>query len=259
VNGNRLAGYPRTSFTFISGLTRAVQGKEELAKLKRLRRLAMRLVGGDASNVPIVHPIRWPGSWHRKREPRLCEIEALELDREIDLDAALAALGAALPADDPKGNGGQHSNDDGDAERPDWAKLTANIVAGKDLHESTMRLAASYVGIGMKPEQALRQLQALMSASTVPQDERWKARVNDLGRLVADAQLKFGEVKARDAGDEPNKVYWHGEVDYRESRPYLVQDVIPEVSHGLMSGQWGTFKTFVAFDLAHSTLIRLCL
>jgi hypothetical protein len=200
-------------------LTRAAQGKEDLAKLKRLRRLAVRLAAGDASNVPIVHPIRWPGSWHRKREPRLCEIVALEPDREIDLDTAIAALEAALPANDPKGNGfdaGQRNHgDDSDRERPDWAELTANIVAGKNLHESTMRLAASYIGSGMNPDHAVRQLQALMLASTVPHDERWQARFGDLERLVADAQAKFGEsgqtieaeqeLEARDAGDDIGK------------------------------------------------------
>jgi hypothetical protein len=35
-----------------------------------------------------------------------------------------------------------------------------------------------------------------------------------------------------------------------------VQDVIPEVGHGLWSGQWGTFKTFGALELAHSCLSR---
>jgi hypothetical protein len=49
-------------------------------------------------------------------------------------------------------------------------------------------------------------------------------------------------------------VFWHGDVDYRESRPYLVQDVVPEIGHGLIAGQWGTFKTFGAFDLAHSCM-----
>jgi hypothetical protein len=58
-----------------------------------------------------------------------------------------------------------------------------------------------------------------------------------------------------DVGDEQKvKVLWHGQVDYRASRPYLVQDVIPEVGHGLMSGQWGTFKTFGALELAHSCM-----
>jgi hypothetical protein len=57
-----------------------------------------------------------------------------------------------------------------------------------------------------------------------------------------------------DKQSEPGKVYWHGQVDYRASRPYLVQDVIPEVGHGLISGQWGTFKTFGALELAHSCM-----
>ena len=52
-------------------------------------------------------------------------------------------------------------------------------------------------------------------------------------------RAKAPELETRDAGDEPNKVYWHGKVDFRESRPYLVQDVIPEVGHGLIAGQWG--------------------
>jgi hypothetical protein len=73
----------------------------------------------------------------------------------------------------------------------------------------------------------------------------------------------------RDAGEKPHsngpkrrtktdeqkvKVFWHGQVDYRASRPQLVQDVIPEVGHGLWSGQWGTFKTFGAIELAHSCM-----
>src|SRR5262249_9186448 len=65
----------------------------DIAKLKRLRKLATALVGGDPSNVPACHPIRWPGSWHRKARPRLCEILSTDhLDNEIDLDTALTIL-----------------------------------------------------------------------------------------------------------------------------------------------------------------------
>ena len=35
---------------------------EELGLLKEARALATRYVGGDATNITIVHPIRWPGS-----------------------------------------------------------------------------------------------------------------------------------------------------------------------------------------------------
>ena len=65
---------------------------EELAMLYEARSLAAKLVGGDASNISIVHPIRWPGSWHRKKTPRLAKIAALSDDTEIDLEEALDAL-----------------------------------------------------------------------------------------------------------------------------------------------------------------------
>jgi Primase C terminal 2 (PriCT-2) len=67
-------------------------GKDELAKLKLARKLATKIVGGDPSNVPMVHPIRWPGSMHRKARARLCRIVAVNPDSEIDLDVALEVL-----------------------------------------------------------------------------------------------------------------------------------------------------------------------
>ena len=68
------------------------RSKEEHEKLKLARKLATKLVGGDGSNVSIVHPIRWPGSVHRKGEPKLCHIVDLNPDAEIELDTALEIL-----------------------------------------------------------------------------------------------------------------------------------------------------------------------
>ena len=81
-------------------LAHPAQG-DDLPKLKQARALAARIVGGDESNVPVCHPIRWPGSWHRKGEPVLCEIEDADPDREIDLSIALDLLKAAAPAPQP--------------------------------------------------------------------------------------------------------------------------------------------------------------
>jgi AAA domain len=44
--------------------------------------------------------------------------------------------------------------------------------------------------------------------------------------------------------------FWHGDVAVEQSRPWLVDGTIPEVGCGLLSGQWGTYKTFTAIDLA---------
>src|SRR5262249_22593195 len=64
--------------------------------LKEARRLAQRLVGADGTAVPLIHPMRWPGSWHRKGEPRLARIVALNEDAEIDLGDALERLREAV-------------------------------------------------------------------------------------------------------------------------------------------------------------------
>ena len=66
--------------------------KAEHDLLREARELATELVGGDATNISIVHPIRWPGSWHRKGTPRLATIVASSDDNEIDLAEAVELL-----------------------------------------------------------------------------------------------------------------------------------------------------------------------
>ena len=45
-------------------------------------------------------------------------------------------------------------------------------------------------------------------------------------------------------------LHWHGEIDPLDSRPWLIQDLLPEVGVGWVSGQWGTYKTFTVLDIA---------
>lgn len=70
-------------------------------RLYTARLWATRIVGADATGVPLVHPFRWPGSWHRKAEPRLAKI-VRATENEIDLADALERLKAALPAGDSR-------------------------------------------------------------------------------------------------------------------------------------------------------------
>ena len=74
---------------------------EELAVLYDARSLAATLVGGDRTNISIVHPIRWPGSWHCKKTPKLARIAALSADTEIDLEDALNILRKETGATEP--------------------------------------------------------------------------------------------------------------------------------------------------------------
>ena len=65
---------------------------EEHELLREARTLAAKLVGGDGTNKSVVHPIRWPGSWHRKKTPRLAKIVASDDTAEIDLLEAVEIL-----------------------------------------------------------------------------------------------------------------------------------------------------------------------
>jgi hypothetical protein len=79
-------------------LTEPTATPEDHARLKRARALATAHVGGDASNKTIVHPLRWPGSWHRKHEPaRLARIVGGDPESELDLADALERLDAVAP------------------------------------------------------------------------------------------------------------------------------------------------------------------
>jgi hypothetical protein len=53
------------------------------ALLREARMLATDLVGGDSTGVALVHPFRWPGSWHRKGQPKLAEIMETATPRSI--------------------------------------------------------------------------------------------------------------------------------------------------------------------------------
>jgi hypothetical protein len=88
-------GIPQDKLHLHWRLTEPTRDAAGHAKLKLARRIAVKLTGADASNVPLVHPIRWPGSVHRKAAPRTAQIIA-EADTELQLDSALEKLKNAL-------------------------------------------------------------------------------------------------------------------------------------------------------------------
>jgi hypothetical protein len=49
---------------------------------------------------------------------------------------------------------------------------------------------------------------------------------------------------------------WHGETDPADTRKALVQDLLPETGVALISGQWGTYKTFIAADLCAAVMTQ---
>src|SRR5271170_6536225 len=55
-------------------LTKPTTDNEQHTKARIARRLMKMIIGSDGTAVPLSHPFRWPGSWHRKAEPRLARI-----------------------------------------------------------------------------------------------------------------------------------------------------------------------------------------
>jgi hypothetical protein len=179
-------GRPRDKLHIHWRLQRPAMG-EALAVLKEARRLATAIVGADPTNVPALHCLRWPGSWHRKGTPRLCEMFAIFPDAEIDLDTAIAALRGAAPKIEPK------PTPDPKGDPAEWSKLIGDLAAGRNLHSSISRLAAKYLRSGMSPGAAINQLRALMDISVARRErpDDWKNRYEDIPRAVETAVQKY--------------------------------------------------------------------
>jgi primase-like protein len=104
-------------------------------RLREARALAAELVGADKSATSIVHPLRWPGSWHRKNPstPRIARLKTSP-ESEIELGDALERLREACPPKaHPAGNG--HDRDE----------------EGRDLRASLPELEAA---LGVLPNNA---------------------------------------------------------------------------------------------------------
>ena len=171
---------------------------EEHAKLKLARKLATLLIGGDPTAVPAVHPLRLPGSWHRKGKPKLCRIIATNEDAELDLDEALSRLEAAAKA---AGLSLEKVKASSGSEDRDTAELIRLVTTGTEYLSPLVALSARYAGRGMSAKQIGQTLRGFMDA--VPDavrdmkdgkrvNGRWADRVANLGRMARSAVTKYG-------------------------------------------------------------------
>jgi hypothetical protein len=82
-----------------------------------------------------------------------------------------------------------------------------------------------------------------------PEEE--PAPLDEYARLEAEERQQAQEGPELDEGPgEPElpPMYCHG--DARPARRWMIRKLIPECGHGLLSGQWGTYKSFIVLDLA---------
>jgi hypothetical protein len=71
---------------------------------------------------------------------------------------------------------------------------------------------------------------------------------------IEDDDLDYDEDLGNEEAPEQDpslpRLYAHGDPDPRPLKAWLIKHLMPEIGHGLMSGQWGAGKTFTFFDLA---------
>ena len=221
----------------------------EHQNLKRARTLAAQLVGGDASNKPIVHPIRWPGSWHRKAMPRLATIVS-STDAELNLDDALEWLHEAVHAvggnDPPPGSAGPDLPSSEGEER-ETAELIRAVLTAEDYHGPLIALAMRFLKAGMADAQVVLTLRGVMEA--IPQGERnmkegiaqpgrWQARYDDMSRTVATARSKLGPAPSENAA-KAAPTSWGAPIDFftdpNSQAPVLLPEHIPEALVGYVT------------------------
>ena len=84
-----------------------------------------------------------------------------------------------------------------------WDVLFANIIAGRDLHDSLRDLAAKKITAGANGGAVTNELRALMDASPARcEDRRWQNRRKDIPRAVRTAEEKFGvHARRRESGE----------------------------------------------------------
>jgi hypothetical protein len=224
----------------------------DLERLNRARALATLIAGGDPSNVPTVHCLRWPGSWHRKdkNHPRLCELFSYNPDAEIELDEALASLEAAAPPQQPKVNGAGAGDERASA---DWQAHFDNIRKGENLHQSLRDLAAKMIAAGTNAGAVVNQLRALMEASDALRDDRWRDRFDDIPRAVETAMEKIAQghhPPPEDDDAEPPPLPYVDLALSLTPREWLVDERIPMFNVTLVSGEGSVGKSTLLMQLS---------
>jgi len=144
--------------------------------------------------------MRWPGSWHRKGQPKLASIVEYNPDGEIDLRAAGGRLKEARreTANQPGGSPAPQPEIPGDGR--DTADLIAAILRAGDYHDPIARLAMRYLKAGMPDSQVVLTLRGTMLAvdpgrrdykDGILHKDRWRSRYDDIPRAVSSARAKI--------------------------------------------------------------------
>jgi hypothetical protein len=230
--------------------------KEDHAELRLARDMAARLVGADPTGKPVVHPLRWPGSWNNKATPVMARIVTCNEAAEINLVDAVTVLSEAielagwteveLPQSGPPQAAIellQSATDvlpNADAHYDDWIRLgyaywraTGGTDAGRNLWDKWSRKSAKFNA--SEQEAAWKRIGKAIEGSKPPKTigagtifylaslHGWKRpherpKVNRVEALIAEFNAKYAVVNEAGKAIIFQKAY-----DTRLHREYFVR------------------------------------
>lgn len=213
----------------------------------------------SSGNNPIRYARLPVGTNTKKRENGLFTTRMLfsKLDEVYTLADAVATFGLDLDAI-KSGIVAPKPKPEGTGDAVDLIKaIITPILEERSYHDPLMKLSASLVASGLKPGATVNLLRSVMLASKPeegPELDRWRQRFGpDLVRMVQGAE-KY-QPKEPEPVKSTNLTETHSQVkEATKNIKWLVKNVIPQDAMGMLFGASGTFKSFIAIDLALSVL-----
>jgi len=213
----------------------------------------------SSGNNPIRYARLPVGTNTKKREDGLFTTRMLfsKLDEVYTLADAVATFGLDLDAI-KSGIAAPKPKPEGTGDAVDLFKAIINPnLEERSYHDPLMKLSASLVASGLKPGATVNLLRSVMLASKPeegPELDRWRERFgSDLVRMVQGAE-KY-QPKEPEPVKSTNLTETHSQVkEATKNIKWLVKNIIPQDAMGMLFGASGTFKSFIAIDLALSVL-----
>lgn len=221
------------------------------------------LLKADSSGNNAVRYVRLPtGHNTKRRESGDWQVRVVEADLHIrySLEDAVSVFGLDL---DTIRNQAPIKVASTAGAGSDYAELIAGLASDnhgeRAYHDSLLKLSAKLVAGGLHGGAAVEALRGLMLAvkpSRGDQLERWQSRFERIPHMVSGAERKYKAPKVEIAlpGTQEERqgllVSLPKLGEMTKNVRWLVKTLIPADAMGMLFGASGTFKSFIALDLA---------
>jgi hypothetical protein len=146
------------------------------------------------------------------------------------------------------------------------------VISGEVYHDSLRDMAGSLIASGTQPGVVVSYLRGLMQSSQGPHDDRWKARMDEIPRLVDSAVKKFSpqvvdlsrvlQPTEKSANDDASahrfKMLTAAQLAQAEPIKWMVRGLLPQLGLAALYGPSGSGKSFLTLDLGASVASGVC-